>query len=100
MLGRKHFRLPSSWKGKTITLGVGGALASSSWWVNGKQMVVMKTDGYLPTTLRLDNVAGLVLNYGTAEHNVIAVWTDNSASTGWWYEGSGAVHSYMNHAYS
>jgi hypothetical protein len=74
---------------------------SSSWWVNGVQVVGLKTDGYLPLTLRLDALPGVKLNYtgggggnGGSKNtdggdNVIAVWTDNSGSTGWWYEGSG-----------
>ena len=102
---RKHFRLPSSFRGKAITLEVDGALMSSSWWVNGVQVVGLKTDGYLPLTLRLDTLPGVTLNYTTeldmgvdsggeignsgGGENVLAVWTDNSASTGWWYEGSG-----------
>ena len=109
---RKHFKLPSSFRGKAITLEVDGALTSSSWWVNGVQVVGLKTDGYLPLTLRLDALPGVTLNYTTdldvdvdsgssnsnsggesggsdGGENVIAVWTDNSASTGWWYEGSG-----------
>jgi hypothetical protein len=94
---RKHFRLPSAWKGMAITLVSDGAIASSSWWVNGKQLIAMKTDGYLPAILRLDNVPGLDLTYGNAD-NVIAVWTDNSASTGWWYEGSGRHRSHKGHA--
>ena len=33
--------------------------------------------------------SGVVLKYGAREANVVVAWTDNSASTGWWYEGSG-----------
>ena len=52
---RKHFRLPAAWAQDTaVTLSVDGALASSSWWVNGVPVVPLKTDGYLPLTIRLD----------------------------------------------
>jgi hypothetical protein len=36
----------------------------------GKQLIAMKTDGYLPAILRLDDVPGLGLKFGT-EDNVI-----------------------------
>lgn len=61
---------------------------SSTWWVNGKQVIPIKVDGYLPTTIRLDT-ANLNLCYGDGGTNLLVVWTDNGASTGWWYEGSG-----------
>lgn len=91
---RKRFRMPASWGdgGHAITLVIDGALVSSSWWINGVQTINMKTDGYLPTTLRLDNIPTLNLTFGEGgSANVITVWTDNSATTGWWYEGSGLV---------
>ena len=53
------------------------------------KVVKLKTDGYLPLTLRLDTLPGVTLKYGAGEENVIVAWTDNSATTGWWYEGSG-----------
>ena len=88
---RKHFGLPEAWIGRAITLVVDGALSASSWWINGVQVVNLKSDGYLPLTLRLDENPQLKLKFGA--DNVIAVWTDNSATTGWWYEGSGLVRN-------
>eukprot|EP00038_Savillea_parva_P030026 m.75023 g.75023 ORF g.75023 m.75023 type:complete len:1021 (+) comp8957_c0_seq1:151-3213(+) len=88
---RKHVRLPSAWKGQAITLEVDGALVSSTWWINGVRVVALKSDGYLPLTLRLDQLDGVTLRYGDTPEsdNVIVAWTDNSMTTGWWYEGSG-----------
>ncbi len=86
---RKHFSLPTSFQGRAIVLEVDGALMYSSWWLNGVQVVGLKTDGYLPLTLRIDNVPGVQLEYGNGKENVLVAWTDNSASTGWWFEGSG-----------
>ena len=66
-------------------------MTTSSWWVNGIKVVPVKTDGYLPLTLRLDDISGVKLRYGDEGENVLAVWTNNAATTGWWYEGSGLV---------
>jgi len=90
---RKHLRLPAAWAtGTAITLEVDGAMTTSSWWVNGVHVLPVKLDGYLPTTLRLDTIPGVNLHFGsTGAANVIGVWTDNSLTTGWWYEGSGLV---------
>jgi hypothetical protein len=86
---RKHITLATAFKGRAITLEVDGALMYSSWWVNDVRVVTLKTDGYLPLTLRLDTLADVQLKYGTGAVNTIVAWTDNSATTGWWYEGSG-----------
>ena len=88
---RKHFRLPASWSHATsITLEVDAAMTTSSWWINGVQIVSLKRDGYLPLTVRLDNISGANLRFG-ADSNVIGAHTDNAVTTGWWYEGSGLV---------
>ena len=44
----------------------------------------LKTDGYLPLTLRLDTLPGVELHYGTGgqKKNLIAVWTDNVKDLG------------------
>ena len=57
----------------------------------GVQIVPLKTDGYLPLTVRLDNISGVHLRFGSGILNVIGAHTDNSMTTGWWYEGSGLV---------
>lgn len=100
---RKYFELPTEFQGKAIFLAVDGALARSTWWVNGVQVVAMKTDGYLPSLIRLDNNSELDLHFldantsansssaAVTSGNVITVWTSNAATSGWWYEGSGLI---------
>ena len=85
---RKAFAVPAAWAaGTAVTLVVDGALTTSSWWLNGVNIVPIKRDGYLPLELRLDL---LNLTYGGGP-NVLVAWTTNSATTGWWAEGSGIV---------
>ena len=88
---RKRFRLPYNWSLATaITLEVDAAMTTSSWWINGVQIVPLKRNGYLPLTVRLDNISGANLRFGAAL-NVLGAHTDNAVTTGWWYEGSGLV---------
>ena len=61
------------------------------------QVIPLKLDGYLPVTIQLDTKRHK-LKYGGDRgggkgggDNVLGVWTDDSTSTGWWYEGSGLV---------
>ena len=93
---RKHFNLPSAWQtGTALTLEVDGAMTTSSWFVNGVLVIPIKRDGYLPATIRLDTIPGANLRFdvgaGGAGGNLLSVWTDDSLTTGWWYEGSGLV---------
>eukprot|EP00750_Incisomonas_marina_P033745 INCI9946.2.p1 GENE.INCI9946.2~~INCI9946.2.p1 ORF type:complete len:443 (-),score=38.05 INCI9946.2:2235-3563(-) len=113
---RKKFRLPADWEeGTAISLVVDGALGASQWWLNGKPLLrndgKVKTDGYLPTVARLDN-RGFNLTFtpisvfdvrgpesdldnqaSASGVNILTVWTDNSATSGWWYEGSGLIRN-------
>jgi hypothetical protein len=79
---RKHFFVPVDWKGQAVTLTVDASLSTSTFWLNGKQLVAARPSGYLPLSLRLDGAAGL--NFGAA--NVFAAYVDGSETTGWWYE--------------
>ena len=78
---RKHFIAPAAWKGQAVTLIVDAALSTTTWWLNGKQVLVANPAGYLPTVLRLDTL-GLVFS-DTAE-NVLVAYTDGTETTGWW----------------
>ena len=77
---RKHFFAPAAWAGLAVTLTLDAALSTSSFWLNGKQLVAARPAGYLPLSLRLDGAAGLVV--GGA--NVFAAYVDGSETTGWW----------------
>lgn len=75
---RKHFAVPAAWEHTAVTLVVDGALAASTWWLNGVQVVALNTAGYLPTVLRLDVVGPL--NYGgpnvsSSAHPHLGIWT-------------------------
>lgn len=88
---RKHFFLPPSFQGTSITLVVDGALSTSWWWLNGVQLVAAKPNGYLPLVLRLDT-ANVPLIYGNSSApNVLVAYVDGGKTTGWWYEGSGLM---------
>lgn len=86
---RKHFTLPAMFNSSVVTLVIEGAVTSSSWWLNGAQLVPLQVGGYLPMVLRLDG-SGAPLFFGTQE-NVLAVWTDTTMRTGWWGEGAGLL---------
>ena len=87
---RKHFALPLALNGSAITLVVEGAQTSSSWWLNGQQLLALQMGGSLPIVLRLDNV-GAPLRFGAQGTNILAVWTDSTHRTGWWEEGAGLL---------
>ena len=53
---RKHFALPTSWDGTVIELYVEGSLSVSSWWLNGRPLLLEHQCGYVSVILRLDNV--------------------------------------------
>lgn len=77
---RKKFRIPQAWSGSVVTLEVDGSLSTSSWYLNGVQLVAARPNGYLPLVLRLDT-AGLL--YGESI-NVLTAFVDGGETTGWW----------------
>jgi hypothetical protein len=85
---RKTLAPPSSWEGRAVTLVVDAALSTTTWYLNGKQLLVQNPVGYLPTILQLDK-SGLL--YG--KPNTLACFVDGGLTTGWWYEGSGLIRS-------
>lgn len=83
---RKHFFVPASFANTSVTLVVDAALATSTWYLNGLQVVATKPNSYLPLVLRLDT-NGLIFG----GNNTLTSYCDGSATTGWWYEGSGLI---------
>ena len=79
---RKHFQLPSSWSDSYVEVEIEGALSTSSWWINGVQILNLNYAGYIPLTLRLDNVPGAPLKFGPAADNVLVGFIDGSETTG------------------
>lgn len=82
---RKKIIAPESWGSETVTLVVDAALSTTTWYFNGKQLLVQNPVGYLPTILELDVKAGA--------ENTLACYVDGGLTTGWWYEGSGLIRS-------
>jgi hypothetical protein len=78
---RKHFRAPAAWAGSVVTIELDAALSTSTFWLNGNQLVVAKPNGYLPLVLRLDNAG---LNFSDTADNVFVAFVDGSKTTGWW----------------
>ena len=79
---RKHFKLPSSWSGKSVWLYIEGSFHATTAFLNGADIGFHEA-GYTSFWLRLDNTT---VHYGDTE-NVLALYVDASFGTGWWYEG-------------
>lgn len=88
---RKHFNIPSTWEGSTITLYFEGIWRNSKMWLNGAtiQSHVGWGSGYTSFSARLDNVTSLKYGNTDADANILAVWVDGRLGSGWWYEGAG-----------
>ncbi len=82
---RKHFNLPSDWKGQSIWIEFRGVFRATSVYFNG-QHLLYHDSGYTTFLVRLDNAT--MVNYGM--ENVIALEANADQSySGWWYEGGG-----------
>ena len=85
---RKKLAIPDDWQGRSVTFIADGALSTTTWYLNGKRLLVQNPVGYLPTILQLDKNG---LTYG--KENTLACYVDGGLTTGWWYEGSGLIRS-------
>ena len=86
---RKHFNLPTEWKGKSIWVYFEGAFRASTVYLNGQQLLYHDS-GYTSFSARLDNASNVMYGNGQGNENVIAVQVNvNGGYTGWWYEGGG-----------
>ena len=104
---RKHFRLPSDWKGRAVWLAFEGVWQRTTVFLNGQPLNVDRTpffdvgtrenpvdpavwgngtgafytghwEGYTGFTLRIDNASSV--NFGTAAENVLAVHVRSSGN--------------------
>jgi hypothetical protein len=86
---RKHFNLPTEWKGKSIWVYFEGVFRASTVYFNGQQLLYHDS-GYTSFSVRLDNASSVMYGDGKENENVLAVQANpNSEYTGWWYEGGG-----------
>ena len=96
---RKHFALPSEWKGNAIWIRFEGVFRATKIWMNGEPVRehagwtgdahgegggVGMGGGYTSFDVRIDNATSVY--YGTGE-NVLSVYVDPRAGSGWFYEG-------------
>ena len=58
----------AGWKGKTVTLVIDAALSTTTWYLNGKRILVQNPVGYLPTVL--------VLAVNPGQPNLLAAYVD------------------------
>ncbi|XP_062517777.1 beta-galactosidase BoGH2A-like [Corticium candelabrum] len=92
---RKHFNLPSDWKGSSIWIYFEGIFRASMIYLNG-QFLLYHQSGYTSFSVRLDNVSNVMYGTGEANENVLTVMCTAAGGTGWWYEGGGIYrHTYL-----
>ena len=92
---RKHFNLPSEWKGQSIWLYFEGIYRASSVYLNGHYLL-FHDSGYTSFSVRLDNASNITFGDGKENENVLAVRCLASGNSGSWYEGSGIYrHVYL-----
>ena len=86
---RKHFNLPSEWKGQSVWVYFEGVFRASVTYVNGDP-INYHDSGYTSFTVRLDDISSLSYGEGKENENVIAVKASSGgAFSGHWYEGGG-----------
>lgn len=86
---RKHFNLPSDWKGQSIWVEFRGIFRATIVYFNGHRLLYHDS-GYTTFLVRLDNATKVNYGEGTKNENVIALEANADQSySGWWYEGGG-----------
>ena len=92
---RKHFNLPTEWKGRSIWIYFEGVFRASTTYLNG-QLLTYHDSGYTSFAVRLDNATNVFYGDGKENENVIAVRAASNGGSGWWYEGGGIYrHTYL-----
>ena len=92
---RKHFNIPSDWKGRSIWVYFEGVFKTSVIYFNNQTMLYHDS-GYTSFSVRLDNASKVNYGDGASNENVIAIRADATYGSGWWYEGGGLYrHNYL-----
>ena len=92
---RKHFNLPTEWKGRSIWVYFEGIFRASTTYLNG-QLLTYHDSGYTSFAVRLDNATSVFYGDGKENENVIAIRASSNGGSGWWYEGGGIYrHTYL-----
>ena len=92
---RKHFNLPSEWKGQSIWVYFEGVFRASIVYLNGQQLVYHDS-GYTSFPVRLDTAINVYYGDGKDNENVLVVRATYESESGWWYEGCGIYrHVYL-----
>ena len=90
---RKHFALPSEYRGRSVWLYFEGVWQQSLMWLNGVPLDGGNhSNGYTSFVVRLDNHSKV--NFGSTP-NVLAVHVNALKGSGWWYEGGG-IYRHVN----
>ena len=84
---RKTFSLATSYEGSLVWLLFDGVFRAADIYINGA-FVMHHEEGYTSFPAYLHN-ASVLLNYGAAATNVLAVFVDATAAELWCYEGGG-----------
>ena len=86
---RKHFNLPSDWKGQSVWIEFQGVFRASFIYFNSK-LLLYHDSGYTTFLVRLDNASTVNYGDGAENENVLAIQANpDQAFSGWWYEGGG-----------
>ena len=92
---RKHFNLPTDWKGMSIWVYFEGVFRSSLIYLNGQQLA-FHDSGYTSFSVPLDTASDIYYGDGKENENVISVRATYESESGWWYEGCGIYrHVYL-----
>ena len=85
---RKHFNIPSDWKGQSIWVYFEGVFRASVIYFNDQTMLYHDS-GYTSFSVHLDNASKVNYEDGASNENDIAIRADATHGSGWWYEGGG-----------
>ena len=85
---RKKFFLPQEWAGSAVSVVFEGAFHYSMIYLNGV-LLTNHSCGYTSFDVPLPASSLKFGSSSSSSSNIIAVYTDATSGTGWWYEGGG-----------